>query len=70
MNNAKLKNILEIEKNKKYIEYIKEKFKVLFDIIIDFLLFILLFFNILSTFINSFVANKIVATCQDIFSNF
>jgi len=65
MSNAKSKNILKIEKNKKEIECTKETFKALFDIIIDFSLFAFLFFNVLSTLISDFVANEIVAICQD-----
>jgi len=63
MNNAKSKNILEIEKNKREIECTKEAFEILFDIIIDSSLFVLLFLNALSTLISDFVVDKIIATC-------
>ncbi len=62
MNNAKSKNILEIEKNKKEIKCIEETFETLFDTIIDYSLFALLSFNVLSTLISNFVASEIVAT--------
>jgi len=65
IDNTKSKNILEIEKNKREIKYIKETFELLFNTIIDFLLFALLFSNVLSTFISNFVANKIVAIYQN-----
>ncbi len=63
MNNAKSKNILKIEKNKREIECIKKTFETLFNIIIDFSLFAFLFSNVLSTLISNFVANEIVAIC-------
>ena len=63
MNNAKSKNILKIEKNKKEIKCIKETFETLFNTIIDSLLFALLFLNALSTLMSNFVVDKIVATC-------
>jgi hypothetical protein len=63
MSDAKSKNILKIEKNKKEIECIKKTFEILFDIIIDSLLFVLLFFNALSTLISDFIVNEIVAIC-------
>ncbi len=63
MSNAKSKNILKIEKDKKEIKCIKKTFETLFDIIIDFSLFAFLFLNALLTLINDFVVNKIVATC-------
>ncbi len=69
MNNAKSKNILKIEKNKKEIKCIKETFETLFNTIIDSLLFAFLSFNALSILISNFVANEIVATCQDTSSN-
>ncbi len=49
MSDAKSKNILKIEKNKKEIEFTKETFEILFDIIIGSSLFALLFSNALST---------------------
>ncbi len=63
MSDAKSKNILKIEKNKKEIECTKETFETLFDTIIDSSLFALLFLNALSTLISDFVVNEIVATC-------
>jgi len=66
INDAKSKNILKIEKNKKKIKCIKKMFEILFDIIIDSLLFAFFFLNALLTLINDFVANEIVVACQDI----
>ncbi len=63
ISNAKSKNILKIEENKKEIKHIKEIFKVLFNTIINSLLFAFLFSNVLSTLISNFVINKIVALC-------
>jgi hypothetical protein len=63
INNAKLKNILEIKKSKKEIKYIKKMFEILFNTIINSLLFAFLFFNILSTLISNFVASKIITIC-------
>jgi len=61
MNDAKSKNILKIEKNKKEIECTKEALKALFNTFIDFSLFAFLFSNALSTLISDFVVNEIVA---------
>ncbi len=63
MNNAKSKNILEIEKNKKEIKCIEETFETLFDTIIDFSLFAFLSLNVLLTLMSDFVVDKIVAIC-------
>jgi len=63
MNDAKSKNILKIEKNKKEIECVKETFEILFNIIIDSSLFAFLFLNALSILISDFVVKKIVVAC-------
>jgi len=63
VNNAKSKNILEIEKSKKEVKCIKEAFEVLFDIIINSSLFAFLFSNALLTLMSDFVINEIVAIC-------
>jgi len=63
INDAKSKNILKIEKNKKEIKCIKEIFEILFDINIDFSLFAFLSSNALSTLMSDFVASKNVVVC-------
>ncbi len=63
MNDAKSKNILKIENDKKEIKCTKETFEALFDIVIDFSLFAFLFSNVLSILISDFVVDEIVATC-------
>jgi len=63
ISNAKSKNVLKIEKNKREIKCIKEAFEVLFNIIINSLLFAFLSSNVLPTLISDFVVNEIVATC-------
>jgi hypothetical protein len=64
MGDAKSKNILKIEKNKKEIECIEEALEALFDTIIDSSLFAPLSPNALSTLMSDFVASEIVAACQ------
>jgi len=61
INNAKLKNILEIENDKKKIKCIEETSKALFNTIIDFSLFAFLSSNALLTLMSDFVVNEIVA---------
>ncbi len=63
MNDAKSKNILKIEKNKKEVKCTKETFETLFNIIIDFSLFAFLSLNVLSTLMSDFVVDEIVAIC-------
>jgi hypothetical protein len=63
MNNAKSKNILKIEKNKREVECTKEAFEVLPNTIIDSSLFAPLSSNALSTLISDFVASKNVVAC-------
>ncbi len=63
MSDAKSKNILKIEKNKREIECIEEAFEALFDTIIDFSLFASLSPNALSTLMSDFVANENVVAC-------
>ncbi len=63
MNDAKSKNILKIEKNKREIECIEEAFEALLDIIIDSSLFAFLSLNALSTLMSDFVASENVVAC-------
>jgi len=63
MSDAKSKNILKIEKNKKEIKCIEETLKTLFDTIIDSSLFALLSLDALSTLMSDFVVNEIVVAC-------
>ncbi len=63
MNDAKSKNILKIEKNKKEIECTKKAFEVLPNIIINSSLFAFLSSNALSNLMSNFVANENVVAC-------
>jgi len=63
MGDAKSKNILKIEEEKREVECIEEAPKALSNTIIDSSLFAPLSPNALSTLMNDFVAGEIVAAC-------